>query len=49
MFLEFIDALQFLSHATQGAVETRLGGPQWDAERDRHVGQLEIVTEAKRQ
>jgi len=48
MLFELIDALQFFAQATQGAVQTRLGGSQWDAERGRHVGQLEILTEAER-
>jgi hypothetical protein len=49
MSSELIDALQFFAHATQGTVQTRLGGPERDAERGCHVGQLEIVTEAERQ
>ena len=44
-----IDILQFLAQAAQRAVQPRLCGSQRDAQRSRHVGQLQIVTEAERQ
>jgi hypothetical protein len=45
--LKLIDFLQFLAHAAQGTVQSRLGGSKWNAERSRGIGQLKILTKAK--